>query len=643
MRAAVTVDTEWEHSMGKKSSQGPRNEDQGGISRRGLLIGSGTAAAAAVLSGGPAAAAPGAGAIIVAGAGPAYTNARAARAGGGQDVLLVNGRIHTMDDAGTVVEAVRIASGRITAVGKEAQRSGNSSNRIDLGGRTVIPGLIESHTHFVSLANRPGYHVAEWELAKDVAGVLAALVARRPEVPEGEFLTAMGAGTPRIFAEGRMPTLAEIDAAVPDRPVFLYQNFNGPARVNTLGKQFFQSVTDPSVAVADDGSITGDAANFALYHLRIRQSEQDKRRSALDAMAFSAKIGITLNYDQVLFATPNGTLDPSAYETQPNDGLRKLNHYRMYDPYLSLNREGAAYVRLWINYLHQQGYIAALGGLDKQLPELRERLKNAFPEFGDDMVHVRGIGEWAAPFAAPSNPNGYAVWLEAQRLVAEAGWHNENAIPGTATDQSQIEQVVSTWESLDAEYGIQHLRWGLQHADHATSEQLARLKALGSGVSLSGFRWLSGTPRADGLPFGPAFKRTQDSGIPFAIHEDGVHIAPHNPWFALHYATTGLNVLGQQINPGQQITRHEALRAYTRGAAWFTGVDDRLGSIEAGKHADLVVLDKDYFTVSEAEMRDIRPVMTFIDGSIVHDTGVVRGRRDWQHDSDHVFDETWWQ
>jgi predicted amidohydrolase YtcJ len=630
--------------MGKKSEPvgEPQDEPQG-ISRRGLFIGGSAAAAAAVLSGGsPAAAA--AAAAGAAAASPGYTTDRRWH-GGPEDgeVLLVNGRIHTMDDGDSVVSAVRMAGGRITAVGQDAIRAGSAANRIDLGGRTVIPGLIESHTHFVSLANRPGYHVAEWELAKNVAGVLAALSARRPQVPEGQFITAMGAGTPRMFAEQRLPTRAEIDAVISDRPVFLYQNFNGPARVNTLGKQFFESVTDPAVPVADDGSIAGESANHALYHLRIRQTFADKRRSALDAMAFSASIGITLNYDQVLFATPNGTLDPSAYDTQPGDGLRKLNHYRMYDPYLSLNQEGSAYVRLWINFLHQQGFIPALGGLDKQLPELKERLKNVFPGSGDDFVRVRGIGEWAAPFATPSNANGYAVWREAQRLVAQAGWHNENAIPGTPTDQSQIEQVVSSWEALDAEFGIKHLRWGLQHADHATPSQLARLKAIGAGVSLSGFRWLNGTPRADGLPVGPMFRQTRDSGIPFGIHEDGVHIAPHNPWYALHYATTGLNVLGQQINPGQQISRADALRAYTRGAAWFVGVEDRLGSLETGKHADLVVLDKDYFSVSDAEMRDIRPVMSIVDGAIVHDTGAVRGRRDWSHDSDHVFDESWWQ
>jgi hypothetical protein len=140
---------------------------------------------------------------------------------------------------------------------------------------------------------------------------------------------------------------------------------------------------------------------------------------------------------------------------------------------------------------------------------------------------------------------------------------------------------------------------------------------------MSGFRWLNGVPRADGLPVGPLYPQILASGIPAGMHEDGVHIAPHNPWFALHYATTGLNVLGQQINPGQQISRQDALRAYTRGNAWYLNRENDMGSIEKGKFADLVVLDKDYFSVSDAEMRTIRPVLTVIDGQVVHSTGAL--------------------
>lgn len=596
------------------------------ISRRGLLLGGGGAAAAAVLAAGSPAAVAAAAAPIAAGLAtsiPAYTSSRP----GVGELLLVNGRIHTMDDGDSVVDAVRVSGGRFTAVGSEALR-GDAVTRVDLGGRTVVPGLIESHSHFVSLANRPGYHVAQWELAKNVDEVLAFLAARRAEVPEGQFITAMGAGTPRMFAEQRLPTLAEIDAVISDRPVFLYQSGFGPARVNTLGKQFFEAIVDLPVTVGADGTIAGgnpSMANRALYHLRLAQTFEDKRRSALDAMAFSAAVGVTTVLDQVLPATAGATLDPSLLPPQPTDALFRLDHFRMYDAWLSLHAEGRAFLRLQMNFLHNQGYIAELGGLEQQLPELKERLKNQFPFFGDDLLRTGGIGEWAAPFALPSNANGHAVWLESQRLVAKARWRNENAQGGSPTSTQNIEQVVATYEQMEAEFGITDLRWGLQHADFATSDQLARLKALNCGVSTSGFRWLGGTPRADGLPVGPLFRQIHDSGIPMGLHEDGVHIAPHNPWFALHYATTGLNAFGQQINPGQQLTRQEALHAYTRGNAWYLNREDDLGSVEVGKLADLVVLDKDYFSVSDAQMRDIRPVMTIIGGDVVHDTGAVSG------------------
>src|SRR2546428_8873338 len=171
--------------------------------------------------------------------------AQGGESGGSKDELtFVNGRIHTMDDDNSVVSSVAIRDGRFVAVGNAAN-PGPGSNVINLHGRTVVPGLIESHTHFVSLANRPGYPLAQWELASNLAEVLALLAARRRDVPAGQFITAMGAGTPRMFAELRLPTLAEIDSAVPDRPVFLHQRRGGPARTNTLGKQFFETATAP--------------------------------------------------------------------------------------------------------------------------------------------------------------------------------------------------------------------------------------------------------------------------------------------------------------------------------------------------------------------------------------------------------------
>lgn len=566
-----------------------------GISRRDVIRGAGAAAGAAAVAGGATATASGS---------PARVNADT---GAAADLVLTNGRIHTMDDNGTVARAVAIRDGRIVAVGNSVPNPGGNGRSINLRGATVVPGLIESHTHFVSLANRPGYHVAQLELARTIAEVQGFLAARRPDVPEGQFITAMGGWHPRQWTEQRLPTLAELDAAVPDRPVFLLQTFSGPSVTNTLGKQFFETVTSPlagPVTVSPTGAITSGAqTNAALYHLRVRQTFEDKRRSALDAMAFSAQVGITTVLDQVL--------PPSPGPLTPNQALSAQDHYRFYDAWLSLHREKKAFIRLQTNFLHNQGNIPALGDLPNQLPELRERLRHQFQFFGDDMMRTGAIGEWAAPIGSG------AVWQEAQRLVAQARWRNENS-PGNL---AALTQVVNAYEAVNAEFGITDLRWGVQHVNEATPELLARLKALNCGVSMSGYRWLQSNPGP--TPAGPPFRMIVDSGIPAGMHEDGVHIAPHNPWYALYYATTGLNVLGQPINGNQQITRQEALYSYTRANAWYLNREDRLGSIEPGKLADLLVLDRDYFTVSDADMRRTLPVLTVVGGEIVHDAGAL--------------------
>ena len=592
------------------SQQDGRDRKQSaGISRRDVFRTGAAVGVAAALGGAVASPAQAA-------AGPVTPGSEAAEAA----LILVNGKIHTMDDAGTVARAVALRNGRFVAVGDAAVNPGPGVRVVNLQGRTVVPGLIESHTHFVSLANRPGYHVAQLELAADIAGVLELLAARRArgDVPEGAFITAMGGWHPNHWAERRLPTLAELDEAVPDRPVFLFQQFNGPSRVNSLGKEFFETAVSPlagPVTVGDDGAIAGGGqSTTALYHLRVRQTFEDKKRSARDAMAFAAQVGTTALLDQTLVAVGFGPLDP-----QPTHALATLDHFRMYDGWIDVHRDGDALVRLQINFLHNQGNNASLGGLENQLPELRERLKNQFPFFGDDMLRTGGIGEWAAPFAAPTNAAGHAVWREAQRLVAQAGWRNENA----QTSVANIGHVIDAYEAVDAEFGITDLRWGLQHGDQATEDQLARLKALNVGLSASGFRWQSTATAPPASPVGPFFPRMLDSGVMLGLHEDGVHIAPHNPWYALHYATTGLNLNGVVINAGQLITRQQALHLYTRGNAWYLNREHDLGSIEVGKQADLLVLDRDYFTVSDADMRRTRPVLTLVGGRIVHDTGEV--------------------
>jgi predicted amidohydrolase YtcJ len=576
-------------------------QEEGGVSRRGLLKAGALSGVAAVA--GSAAAAAGA-----AGAGDRRTP-------DADEIVLINGRIYTMDDKNTVVRSVAIKQGKIVHTGFDSRLHLPRANVIDLGGRTVVPGVIEPHVHIVSLANRPGYHTP-LENCDTIAEVQQTLAARRAGgVPEGQWITSMGGWHPNQFTDVRRPpNRAELDAAVSDRPVLIWQQFTGPAWVNSMGKALLESYTGPLAGppvVGDDGRLASGAApspaTIALYHLRIRQTFDDKIRSTLDAMAYSAAVGVTANLDQVLF--------PVQGPPTPTQILSNLDSYRMYDSWLELDRQERTFVRLQTNFLQNQS--------DPALPELKERLRNQFQFFGDDMMMTGSIGEWAAPLSPRD------VWFEAQRLVAQAQWRNENSPQSLAA----LQQVVEAYEACDAEFGIKHLRWMAHHVPFVSADLLTRLKNLGCGVEMGAFRWVTSaatTPPTTNV--GPPFRTIYDHGVQVGIHGDGVHIAPLNPWLHIFYAVTGINSYGVQVNPGQHLTRLEALRTFTRNNAWFLKMEKKIGTLEVGKLADMLVLNRDYFTVPDADIRKIRPVLTIIDGTVVHDTGelgaVALRRRD---------------
>jgi hypothetical protein len=321
------------------------------------------------------------------------------------------------------------------------------------------------------------------------------------------------------------------------------------------------------------------------------QTFEDKKRSTLDAMAYSASVGLTAHLDQVLFPTP-GPL-------HPNQILSNLDQYRMYDAWLAVHREGRALIRLQMNFLQNQN--------DPELPELKERLRNQFPFFGDDMMMTGAIGEWAAPLSSG------AVWRDAQRLVAQAGWRNENS----AGNLAALRQIVEGYEAVNKEFDITGLRWVVHIVPEATDDLLTRLRALGAGIQLGAFRWVTSTdPKAI---VGPPFRTIVEHGVQTGIMGDGVHIAPLNPWQHIYFATTGVNSFGARVNGDQQLTREEALRLFTRGNSWFLRMEEKIGTIEPGKLADLVVLDRDYFSVPDVQIKQIRSVLTVVDGRIVHD------------------------
>lgn len=592
--------------------------DEHGVSRRAVLMtGAVTGAAAA-------------GGMAMAGSAPAATRAGSAGVQGEQgrtspagDLILSNGRIHTMDSARTVASVVAIRHGFVVYVGNSVTRAREQFTDdvqvIDLHRRMAVPGLIDCHNHIVLMGNRPGHHTP-LENAYSIADVQALYAARaktlppsaNPPVSADSFITTIGGFSTNQFKELRLPTLAELDDAAPDNPVYISIGFTGPSATNTLGKAFFENVPGPygPVPVGADGSIAASPflgngpTGQATLALRQTLTFDARKRSVRDAMAYAASVGVTTHLDQGAFQASNTPADGSAHE----------NNYTMHLPFLAVYADGEqrdvepsveAAIRLRINYL--------LFDSDPSIPVATARIQNAFPFFGNDLVRTGAAGEFLADIFHYAGGN--ATWMNAGLAAAQAGWRAE-VHSLTPTD---FQSEIAGYEAINAQFPITGLRWVVAHVPFITSDYAARLQALGGGVNLTPYEYF-GTAN----PGGPPYRMLVDSGIPVGLSSDGMQIAPMNPWIHAYYATTGINALGNQINPGQQLTRAEVLEHFTSANRWFLGGhdEDLLGTLEVGRLGDVVVLSDDYFAVPDADLKNLHSVLTVLGGSVVHSGGI---------------------
>jgi len=503
-----------------------------------------------------------------------------------------------MDERGTTATEVTIQDGRFTSVGPRGnQRTSPCTREINLRGRTVVPGLIDNHNHIVLLGIRPGYHTP-LEGAASIAEVQAIIKARAKGAPAGAFITSMGGWNQAQFTEKRLPTLAELDAATSDHPVLVYQAFTGPAATNTKGKEFFAG---KGVAVSDTGQIGANAPSLgALNALRAVQTFDDKKRGTQDAMAYSASVGVTTNADMGAFNLP-GTPDlQGSFEA---DTLASANQFTMYDPVVALHREGRMTTRLRVFFLTMD--------TRPDVPILSERLRNDFNGFGDDMMRISGIGEFASswPLFGQKPPDNYQAALS---RIAKEGW----AFQQHSLSPAENELTVSTFEAVNKATPIANLRWSLAHVGTVDVATINRLKAIGAAIAVHPFQFLAGGRG------GPPLRTLVDSGIKLGAGSDSAQISTLNPWLVISYMVTGKALDGSLINAGQQLTRMEALRLYTAENGWFLKEEATLGTIEAGKLADLVVLSDDYFDttrVADDAIKKIKSVLTVVDGRVVHD------------------------
>ncbi len=447
------------------------------------------------------------------------------------------------------------------------------------------------------------------ETAANIAEIQGAIKARAGQVPKGEFISAMGGWNTAQFAERRMPTLAELDAATADHPVILYQSALYRSRRHQLRRTSLLYI-EGSRRQRHRSHCRQRSfhcrAHRALRNLQVPSTFEDKLRGTADAMAYAASVGITTSVDMGAFNIP-GT--PDLQDAFTFDGLASANPFSMYDAFMALDREGKMTSRLRIFFLSMD--------TRPDVPLLSERVRNTLRDLGDDMLRLSGIGEFATQWPLFGQVTAPANYTTALKLVAEHGWPFQQHSLSLAEDKL----TASTFEEVNKITPIANLRWSVAHVPRIDQETVNRFKALGAGIAVHPFEYLAGGA-AGNQAAGPPLRMILDSGIHVGAGSDAAQISTLDPWPMIYYMVTGKNSSGVLINDKQQLTRQEALRLYTAENGWFFREEEKLGSLEPGKLGDVVVLSDDYFDpkkVSDEAIKHLKSVLTVVGGTVVYD------------------------
>jgi predicted amidohydrolase YtcJ len=494
-------------------------------------------------------------------AGAAACVGHTALAQGSADLILANGKF--VDGRGVVGPALAIRNGRIGGIG-EARALGPAARTIDLGGRTVVPGLFDAHVHYTRAGVNPGYEARRIERAFSIKELQETIARRAASVPPGAFITCIGGWNHTQFAENRRPTVAELDAAAPTHGIYISGTGGGTgALTNSVGRAFFAT----RGVMVDDAGVVG-AAQAGVAALQSSQTREDRLRGTADLNAHANSLGLT--------------------------GVINAGNLADQELALTLWRQDRLTVRMRPVFPADSPQ------------EVETRVANNFSQggkaVGDDVFRVAGFGERIGGMD-PMSPQ----FEPTARAIAKAGW----TLQQHSISIKENDFHLAAFESIAREHPLAKLRWSIIHLQNIDEPRLQRLKALGAGASAQTWTYF-------GNGGGPPFRRIVDSGIPCGVGTDSTNVSALDPWVSLFYMTTGRNAAGQLTNGGQQITRVEALRLYTEGAAWFSFDEHHVGSFAPGKYADLAVLDQDYLTVPESRIRTIESVLTLLAGRVVH-------------------------
>jgi predicted amidohydrolase YtcJ len=492
------------------------------------------------------------------------------------DTVITHGKILTVDANFRVVEALAIDAGRIVARGTSAEiarYAGRNTKIIDVAGATVIPGLIDNHFHFTRGADT-WHQQVRFEGVGSRREALAILAAKAASTPAGGWIMVQGGWTPRQFADAPGGfTLAELDGVAPKNPLFVQEGYS-VVYANSLALKAV-GLNPADGARRNAAGLVSFQPPMALYDAMPKASPAQREQNLTDFLREMNAVGLTGIYslgqsDLLAARAAKGPLPVRLWETLP---------FSANDP------ESAARA-------------AAL-------------IERSRPNQFDGQFGIFGLGEVLyGPFfdlAPRKDPWPADIMNEYGKLAtaaARAGWHVHQHV----INNSAVTDLLDTLEKVNKTQRIDHLRWTMGHVYDISPSNIARAKALGMTLGVHGAAMQAGAH----MPL----RKIADSGIVFGLGTDATIVSHYSPFVTLGWVVSGLDVGGNRVLD-ETLTREEALIAHTRSNAYLFFQEKALGSLEIGKQADLVVLDRDYMTVPAADIKHIRPTLTMVGGRVV--------------------------
>ncbi|MFG1211580.1 amidohydrolase [Xanthobacter flavus] len=537
------------------------------------------------------------------------------------DLILFNGKMTTLDRTNPTAEAVAVRDGVIVFAGTTADAmrlAGTTTRIVDVGGRRVIPGLIDSHMHII----RGGLNYnmeLRWDGVRSLADAMDMLKRQVAVTPAPQWVRVVGGFTEHQFAEKRLPTLEEINAVSPDTPVFILHLYDrallNAAALRVVG--YTKDTPDPPAGeiIRDaNGNPTGllvAKPNATILYATLAKGPklppEYQKNSTRHFMREVNRLGVTSVIDA-----------GGGFQNYPED----------YSVIEDLHREGNLTVRIAYNLFTQKP--------KAELADFAGWSKTVTPGQGDDLYRHNGAGEMlvysAADFedfqvARPDLPGAMEGDLEpVVRLLAENHW----PFRLHATYDETISRALDVFEKVDSDVPLKGLNWFFDHAETITDRNIDRIAALGGGIAVQHRMAYQGEYFVDrygakAAERTPPIRRMLDAGIPVGAGTDATRVASYNPWVSLSWLVTGRTLGGLSLYPpANRLDREDALRLWTEANTWFSIEPGKKGQIKDGQLADLVVLSDDYFSVSEDRIQDITSVLTLLGGVPVHGDGAFR-------------------